>query len=324
MKALQVTQPNSFSVVQVPTPNLDNNGPGHILVRTGWVSLCGSDIPFFTGGKPFLPYPLQWGVPIHECMGQVVQSTSMSFQPGNWVVAIPEGDRGLAEYFAARDDKTVLLDKDLEDNPASCLIQPLSTVMNAVDRLGDFNCATVAVIGLGSIGLLFCWLLKKGGAGQILGLDPLSSRCELAEAIGADQTYPLQSGEFLKDSLDPIQLPEVDICIEAVGHQMQTINDALQITRKKGTVMAFGVPDHSDYSLDYEVFFRKNLQLVASVTPDWQIYLDRARLLFQQNQAELGSLITHKYKIQEAEKAFLTYSEHADGIIKALIDTSQW
>ena len=101
MKALQVIQPRTFSTVEIPIPHLKANTPGQILVRTEWVSMCGSDIPFFNGSNRYLRYPLPWGAHVHECVGQIVESTSDRFQVGDWVVAIPENDQGLAEFFCS-------------------------------------------------------------------------------------------------------------------------------------------------------------------------------------------------------------------------------
>src|SRR5512143_1904734 len=109
MQALQVVEPRTFKLVQAPIPNLEDDGSSRILVKTEWVSLCGSDIPFFTGSKRYTFYPMAAGAPIHECVGQVIQSNSESFQPGDRVVAIPEGDRGLAEFFVAQQSKAVKL-----------------------------------------------------------------------------------------------------------------------------------------------------------------------------------------------------------------------
>jgi L-iditol 2-dehydrogenase len=73
------------------------------------------------------------------------------------------------------------------------LIQPLSTVLNAVDQLGALEGKSVAVIGLGSIGLFFCWLLKQRAAGEILGIDPNTHRCRVAGKLGDDRTIPMAS-----------------------------------------------------------------------------------------------------------------------------------
>lgn len=287
--------------------------------------MCGSDIPFFTGSKRYKHYPLNPGAPIHECYGQVVESTSSRFQPGEWVVAIPEGDQGLAEFFIAQAAKVVRLPPELVACETSCLIQPLSTVMKAVDRLGDIGGRSVAVVGLGSIGLFFCWLLKLGGAQAIVGIDPNPDRCRVAESWGATTTFPLRSVELIHAARQhPGEWKPPEICIEAVGHQMETLNDCIELVRKEGTVLAFGVPDQPVYSLDYETFFRKNAQIIASVTPDWSEYLAKACDLFLIHRSKLETLVTHRFPIWEAATAFTLYEQHADNILKALLDTSCW
>ncbi|HBX68334.1 MAG TPA: hypothetical protein DEH25_02810 [Chloroflexi bacterium] len=331
MKALQVLQPRTFAQIEIPQPQLDASVSGQILVQSTWFSMCGSDIPFFSGGKRFKKhprydnYPLAWGMPIHECVGQVVESTSARFVPGDWVVAIPEKDQGLAEFFTAQDSKAVQLPGEVENKAACCLIQPLSTVINAVDRLGDVTGKSVAVIGLGSIGLFFSWLLKKRGAGPIVGVDPIAERCAVVEKLGGARTYAMRSIELIHLARqNPDQWDPTEILVEAVGHQMDTINDGFELIQKQGTLLAFGVPDQPAYTIEYETFFRKNLNLVAVVTPDWQTYLERARDLFLEFQDELAPLVTHHFAMREADKAFEMYETHADGIIKAIIDATQW
>ncbi len=325
MKALQVTRPRTFELIRVPVPNLESAGPDRILIQPEWGALCGSDIPFFTGSKRFKNYPLAPGAPIHECVGKVVKSTSGQFQPGDRVVAIPEGDQGLAEFFLAQASKAVKLPDGLNDGGSSCLIQPLSTVINGVDRLGNIEGKSVAVIGLGSIGLFFTWLLKQRGAATVVGLDPCEERCKFAEGLGADRTFSRRSIEVLHAVRQgSLEWQPPDICVEAVGHQMDTLNDCLELVRKQGTVLAFGVPDHPVYAVEYETFFRKNLNLLAVVTPQWSKYLPRTRDLFLAHRTMLEKFVTHRLSIHDAAKTFTLYERHEDGIIKALLDTSSW
>ena len=42
---------------------------------------------------------------------------------------------------------------------------------------------------------------------------------------------------------------------------METLNDCFELVRKRGTVLAFGVPDQHVYAVEYETFFRKNAHL---------------------------------------------------------------
>jgi threonine dehydrogenase-like Zn-dependent dehydrogenase len=115
-----------------------------------------------------------------------------------------------------------------------------------------------------------------------------------------------------------------DICIEAAGHQTETINDALELVRKQGTVLAFGVPDQPVYPFEYETFFRKNAHLVAAVTPEWSDYLPRACDLFFAHQAELAALVTHRLPISQAARAFSLYERRDDRILKVLLDATCW
>jgi threonine dehydrogenase-like Zn-dependent dehydrogenase len=115
-----------------------------------------------------------------------------------------------------------------------------------------------------------------------------------------------------------------EICIEAVGHQMDTVNDCLELVAKFGTVLAFGVPDHPVYALEYEVFFRKNARLIAAVTPVWVEYLTKAQDLYLARAGELSKLVTHRMGIRDAQKAFGMYERHEDGILKAILDATCW
>jgi L-iditol 2-dehydrogenase len=325
MKALQVIRPREFIQVETTIPDLKAAGLDRILVRPSWVSMCGSDIPFFIGSKRHRAYPLTVAAPIHECIGQVIDSTSDLFKPGDQVIAIPEGDKGLSEFFVAQAAKAAKLPSELENHPATCLIQPLSTVINALDRLGDVAGKSVAVIGLGSIGLFFCWLLRKRGAARVVGVDPLAQRCQVALKLGASQVLAKRSIEVLHDARqDPDGWDAPDICIEAVGHQMETLNDCLALVKYRGTVLAFGVPDQPVYAVEYETFFRKNANLLACVTPAWSEYLAKSRDIFLPACQELEALVTHRFPIRSAGEAFTMYERHEDGILKAVINMSEW
>jgi L-iditol 2-dehydrogenase len=325
MRALQLRAPRTYAVVQVPAPSLAATEGERLLIRTLRASICGSDIPFFTGHKPRIAFPLPPGAHVHECVGRVEESTSRDFKPGDLVAAVPEDDLGLAELFVARADKAVLLAADLVDSEECTFIQPLSTVLNAVDRLGDLQGRSVAVVGLGSIGLFFCWLLRRRGAGAVLGIDPLPHRCLVAQALGATLTLPHPAVDVVRGLrastpgwVDP------DICIEAVGHQSQTLNDCIHLVAEGGSVLAFGVPDEPVYELEFERFFRKNARLVAVVTPDWRRYLREACDLLISAGQELAPLATHRFPIHEADRAFELYAARRDGILKAVLDATSW
>lgn len=325
MKALQLKAPRAFELVQAPVPRLKDDEPPALLLQTISVSMCGSDTPFYAGGKPGLAYPLPPGAHVHECVGRVVGSTSDGFRPGDLVVAVPEADRGLAEFFVAQASKAARLPPELAACDTCSFIQPLSTVLNAVDRLGDVRGRRIAVVGLGSIGLLFCWLLRLRGAGEIVGIDPIAGRCHVAKRLGASSALPALSQDIARQAgVRPGAWVAPDICIEAIGHQEGTLNDCVAMVREGGTVLAFGVPDQPVYALEFERFFRKNACLLAVVTPRWSEYLARAGELFAAHRDELAVLATHRFPITQAGSAFGMYERQEDGILKAVLDAGTW
>ena len=325
MKALQLVQPRNFELLDVPIPELKIDSAELILVKTKWLSLCGSDISFFNGNKRYVNYPLPIGAPIHESVGEVIESHTKEFKPGDVVLAIPECDQGLAEYYLAQACKAIHMPHELTNHDDSCLIQPLSTVLNAVNQLGEVQGKSIAVIGLGSIGLFFCWLLKKRGAEYILGIDPIPHRCHVAEKLGATKSISKSSTEAIYTTRhEPDRWQPLDICIEAVGHQIKTLNDCIDLVRKQGTVLSFGVPDQPVYPIEYETFFRKNAMLIAVVTPDWSDYLGRACDLYQTYHNELAWLVTHRMPIKDAANAFTLYERHEENILKVILDASAW
>ena len=114
-----------------------------------------------------------------------------------------------------------------------------------------------------------------------------------------------------------------DICIEAVGHQMDTLNDCLELCGQQGTVLAFGVPDHPVYALEYEIFFRKNANLMAVVTPDWSVYLAEARDLFQVSVRSLNPGSLTGFPFTRLNRPFTSMPSHGEGIVKTVLDATR-
>jgi threonine dehydrogenase-like Zn-dependent dehydrogenase len=205
------------------------------------------------------------------------------------------------------------------------LIQPLSTVVYALDRLGDIAGCTAVVVGLGPIGLLATWLLDRYGASKVIGVDPIAWRCEAARHVGAAQTFETNSERLLPLIAQDDTWEPADICIEAVGQQTRTINDCLYLVRRCGQVLALGVPLESIYPFDYHRFFRQNIHLIASVTPPDETYMMRAADLICQHERALAFLITHRFTLDKATEAYKLYeTPNWDHSLKILIDGTSW
>lgn len=304
--ALQMPASRSLQRVDVPMPSASDIQPGEAVIRFEAATICGSDMPKWTGAE-WKDYPTTPGFPLHECVGEVAVSNSPKLKVGDRVLAMPLNDLGLQEYFVTNDSQALIIDTDLAPM-AAALIQPLSTALYAVERLGDVQGQRVMVIGLGALGHLTAWLLKEAGA-ELVTVDPVAS--VLHEEWQLGKHYTMKSEELDEDALDA----PVDAVVEVVGHQEQTVMDAVRLVRRRGTVLAMGVP-RPEATLDFGPLFRKNVSLISSVTPPWEEYFARAYEIVKANTEQLEKLVTDQFAFSEAAKAYEKYEDRASGRLK--------
>ena len=103
------------------------------------------------------------------------------------VVGWASGFDGLMEQVVADGDGLASYDQALRPEHAVAL-QPLACVLYAVEQLPDLTGRHVAVLGQGSIGLLFSHVAKAAGAAQVTGVDPVD-RTDIGPAFGVDKTH---------------------------------------------------------------------------------------------------------------------------------------
>ena len=97
MKAVQVVARGKAEFVDVPVPKLR---PGHVLVRTRRLSLCGSDIRMLHFA-PEDAYPFPPGTTGHEMVGviEAIDSPGSALQVGDTVLTLAPSHQAMAEYF---------------------------------------------------------------------------------------------------------------------------------------------------------------------------------------------------------------------------------
>src|SRR3954469_17344556 len=162
MWAHQLTGPGRIDPVETPDLRGGELAPGKVIARFEAGGICGSDLPSFLGVEDLLVGRAHGepGYPLHELVGEVVESEAEDVPVGARIVGWADRHQGLVEYFLARADNLLVLDGDELSPPRATVIQPLCTVLHALERLGDVTGARVAVIGQGSIGTLFSHALK--------------------------------------------------------------------------------------------------------------------------------------------------------------------
>jgi L-iditol 2-dehydrogenase len=203
------------------------------------------------------------------------------------------------EHVVADGDGLAPFDPALTPQLAVAL-QPLACVLYALEQLPKLKGLHVAVIGQGSIGLLFSYAAKASGARHVTGVDPID-RDGVAKEFGVDTVVRATSDRWVSH-LDPHNRP--DIVIEAVGHQVATLNHAIEAAAFGGTVFYFGVADDDSYPISMRTMLRNNLTLKSGVT------LDRRRMLCSANEFArahpelLPAYLTHTFGVDEVQPAF--------------------
>lgn len=255
--------------------------------------ICGSDIPKFLGSKaPADPPP---GFPLHEIVGKVVASADPSLSAGAQVVGWSPDSTGLAEYVLTWADQVAEYPESLPPAEA-VLIQPLACVLHALDEV-PFAGARVAVLGLGPMGLLFGHVLRTGGAGHVVGVDPVDRR-SCAARFGFDDVLVTSSGEWSREDARP------NLVVEAVGRQTATLQHAIDGVAVGGCILYFGIPDEPTYPLDMERLVRKNLTLTAGVARRRREMLTRAGAYLLDHPALARDLISDEFPMTQAQQAF--------------------
>lgn len=277
----------NLQVEPVAIPRIET---GDILVRVKVALTCGTDVKVFRRGyhaRMIVP-PAVFG---HELAGDVVAvgEDVTRFSIGQRVVAANSAPcdacffcrRGLenlcedllfnngayAEYIRI---PARIVRSNTYEIPAhvgyqdAALIEPLACVVRGFEETEPREGDTIAIIGLGPIGLMFVKLAKLYGC-RVIAVGRRKTQLNRAAALGADE---LVVGDDTSNPVEAIRSLThrrgVDIAIEAVG-KPQTWEWAVNMVRRGGTVNFFGgCPNDSTVNLDTALLHYSEITCKAS------------------------------------------------------------
>jgi 2-desacetyl-2-hydroxyethyl bacteriochlorophyllide A dehydrogenase len=115
----------------------------------------------------------------------------------------------------------------------------MGTGYHAVQASGVQPGDSVAVLGLGPVGLCAVQVAIAAGAAPVIAIDGVAARLEVARRFGAIPVHLTEQGprEVVKHETGG---RGVDVAIDAVGHP-DALDLAIRLARKAGTVNAVGV-----------------------------------------------------------------------------------
>jgi L-iditol 2-dehydrogenase len=294
---------------------------GEVLVRTLAASICGSDLHMVNTGWGMHTFPAMAGHTGHEAAGRVVESRSERISEGDIVLTVPHiwDARCFADYQAVDDAHVLKLDSDV-DLDTITLAQQLGTVVYAAKRLPkSLEGETCVVVGQGSAGLFWDFVLTGLGAEKIISIEPLAWRRELGKNYGVDTTVDV-TGDAAVDALkDLTDGSGADLVIEAVG-STPTLSQAFHLVRSEGRVVLFGLPESEDpVPFDYSQMFKIRADaftvLGSQDEPGLTSYVESVRLI-SSGEIDVEPIISHRVNISEIDRAFEIAGERVDGVVK--------
>jgi 2-desacetyl-2-hydroxyethyl bacteriochlorophyllide A dehydrogenase len=180
----------------------------------------------------------------------------------------------------------------------------MGTGFHAVDQAGLRPGDSVAVLGLGPVGLCAVQAAKAAGAAKVIAIDTVADRLALAESFGAEAVH-LTEGDPRGAVKAATEGRGVDAAIDAVGHP-DALELACRVTRKAGTVSAIGVyAERVDVHMG--IVWIKALTLKtghANVIG----HVDRVIAMLDAGVLDPGPLVTHHMKLEDAAEAYEVYA----------------
>ena len=270
-----VLKNNSFSIENVAKPVLDTDGA---IIKVIGCGLCGSDIVKFTHN--LVPDGSILG---HEVVGEIVEiQGNSSFNIGDKVAVahhypclkcnyckhgnysmcktfkksnIVPG--GFSEYIKVDDNHLKYTVFKIPDNMniiSASFTEPLSCCYRAVRRMQLFEKDKVAIIGLGSIGILMGQLCKVFGA-HVIGLDINEERLKIAKSYGFDEVYNAD-----KNNID------ADAIFLTAGADA-SIQTALNNVRDGGKICVFASTKTDVPAFPNNIIYYRELTVYGSYSP---------------------------------------------------------
>jgi threonine dehydrogenase-like Zn-dependent dehydrogenase len=317
MKCAQIIAPRQIRLLESDPPEPDGTISGDLIVKADLCSICGSDLPSFYLEQD--RYPLPIGQHIHECIGTVVAGFSKRFREGDMVLVHPKDYCGLSEYYRSHEDTCVLLDRQANKDHL-LMSQPLGTVLTAIRKLGNLTNQVVVVIGQGPIGLLFTSVLSNLGARRVIVADKEDYRLEVSRKMHATDTINAARQDVIEAVSAITEGRLADLVVEAVGQQQATLNLCIDLVKKGGSVITFGIPVTDHYLINFRRFFEKNMKLISSCWPDPEIDFPLAMDMIAQGRIKVSPIISHRLPFAEIQTGFEMAYAKSNGAVKIIVD----
>lgn len=248
---------------------------------------------------------------------------SQSDQPlGGWKFANTK-DGVFADFFHVNeaDANMARIPEDVTDEEAAYTCDMMSTGFAGAENGQIPMGGTVAVFGQGPVGLMATKGASLQGAGQIIAVETVPERQDLARKYGADEIVDFQKENEVERIRELTEGRGVDTAIEALG-MSATFENCIKVTKAGGTVSNVGYHGEGDYVRipreDWGVGMAE-ISIVTDLCPGGRTRLQNLLRLLESGRVDPTPMTTHTFPFEDIERAFHMMKNKEDHIIKPLI-----
>ncbi len=285
-------------IVAETGPGVDDVRPGDHIVFS-FVPVCGHCLPC-AEGRPSLCEP---GSAANHA-GTLISGARRLKRDGR-ALNHHSGVAGFAEYAVASRHSLVKIDPDLPMAEAALFGCAVVTGVGAVvNTAGVEPGSTVAVVGLGGVGLNALLGARAAGARRIVAVDTNDDKLSLARQLGA--TDCVNAGDA--DCVEQVRAAVpggVDYGFEMAG-AVQALDVAYRVTRRGGTTVTAGIsPPDATFALPHIHLVGEERTLkgsyMGSCVPlrDVPRYID----LYQQGRLPVDRLLSERIGLDDINAA---------------------
>jgi S-(hydroxymethyl)glutathione dehydrogenase/alcohol dehydrogenase len=219
-----------------------------------------------------------------------------------------------AEYVVVDQSQVVPIPVDLAFEPAALLACGVITGFGAVVNTAQVPPgSSVAVIGVGGVGVNAIQGALVSGAHPIIAIDVVEAKLALAAAFGATDTVAASMPDIRATIRELTGGRGVDYAIVTVGNTA-AMEQALRIIRPLGTVVLVGLPPRvAQLPVRVYPFVLQGQRITGSYMGSSRLHADVPHLvaLHRQGQLKLDELITARYSLDQINIAIETMESGA-------------
>ena len=225
---------------------------------------------------------------------------------------------GQAEFVQIPNaDHTLMRIPDgVSDEQAILLTDALATAAFGINNTGLKSGQSLAVVGLGPIGLLGIELAFLRGASQVFALDPVAARRAQAEKLGAIAFAPSKDaiGAIIEATKGGVH------CVFEASGASAAVGSTIPLVRLGGALSFIGLPQ-PNVALPLNHILYKGLTVKAGVAPVPDLW-EPLIVLLQTGRLKGAGLFSHDMKLADGAEAYRIFDARDENVIKIMMNVT--